>query len=449
MDPLDPLLCGTASPDFPSGLCSPALPAVPAAPARAAATSSCVQCRRRLDAMREGGDESALSFVAARCEAAWAMSGLACFGVCTSSEFCAAHCVPLPVCSGGGFAGQGHDVLLLRNKWERFSARCANPTLAKCGGACLRRLELLFRSDWVSRDPDARRAVRDLVAESEATGGACQGFCQTPYLCKVHLRPATRNRPEGGSRKATGFSCPEPHHKVANGRYHELFAFFCEEECCRPGKWFTREETHRKCRKATALVATRPAPTRIVFHLEASAHVGTPSTSNRCVEDVSPPASERQRHGEDALKPSGRRNTAVPLCVVVSILAAVTSLNAGAAVADALSNSSDGDCWNTKPRPRVLCFSPNGVRLYCVQCRLVVSLSYNCSGRSAGGDMVYLASDGLGHYTLTLEKHTRGPCPDCPHEGSVYNGTVDSSDEVPVILESPTDYMDGWSFVFH
>eukprot|EP00727_Mastigamoeba_balamuthi_P002457 m51a1_g12208 hypothetical protein (477) ;mRNA; f:3942-6062 len=106
---------------------------------------------------------------------------------------------------------------------------------------CQRRLGRLASASWMAT---AELSAR--VAEVSALCAVeCQGFCQTNYCCKLHVFP-TEIRKEG---HPTRFKCPVAH-EAKKGRHHEAFAFYCSDVLCCDGKWFSREETHRRRRKA-------------------------------------------------------------------------------------------------------------------------------------------------------------------------------------------------------
>eukprot|EP00727_Mastigamoeba_balamuthi_P010345 m51a1_g5933 hypothetical protein (213) ;mRNA; r:90219-91284 len=132
-----------------------------------------------------------------------------------------------------------------------------------CGGLCAERLDRLLMADWVRRDPVAMASVKHFLLS--ASRGVCHGFCQTPYLCKLHMCPATRRKGTDSAcdRKVSQFCCPHPHDKVAKGRHHEQFAFFCSDPCCAPGKWYSREETHKKARANAAGLAASQVLIRV------------------------------------------------------------------------------------------------------------------------------------------------------------------------------------------
>eukprot|EP00727_Mastigamoeba_balamuthi_P014465 m51a1_g9643 hypothetical protein (528) ;mRNA; r:1165695-1167720 len=291
-----------------------------------------VHCKQRLAEMREGEYRA----VAERAEVAWAMSGVQCYGCCTAQEFCATHSLPLLVCLSYQQQQGTHDVIVYRGAWERSKKRLAPAQLASefdvtddvsaphhphpsCGGeVCARRLDLLLKSDWVRRDGTATAAVERLLAG--ARGGACQGFCATSYCCKLHYCPATirtlapllgGGSPQQASRKATKYVCPVAHDRVAKGRHHELFAFYCEDECCPGGKWFAREETHRKSRRRKESEGV-VAPQVIVFEDHESASRPSGPSSDSASASDSDSLSPSANNNEVPLTPQGPQSPEAP-----------------------------------------------------------------------------------------------------------------------------------------
>eukprot|EP00727_Mastigamoeba_balamuthi_P004786 m51a1_g14305 putative inter-alpha-trypsin inhibitor heavy chain h3 (1204) ;mRNA; f:460684-465801 len=324
----DPVLLST--PPEPS--LAPAAAAAPLFTQAPPQLPQCQYCRQRLEDMREGCDGEGFPDVAERWEAAWALSQLPCYGACASNEFCALHCVPHHVCASNATAAGEHDVLVYRSRWERSKKRGASETPGGEGGeggqcasgaGCVQRLERLARADWVRKDAEMARAVQRLLAE--ASLGRCQGFCQTSYFCKLHHCPAhtrkvdeplTELSPGGQARKVSKFVCQQPHDKVANGRHHELFAFYCSDECCAPGKWFAREETHRKSRKrketdtpaAMALASAPPMLAPDAFYAEkhenAAPAAGADGQHEReDDEGTEPEGHEAEEEGEEDAEP--------------------------------------------------------------------------------------------------------------------------------------------------
>ena len=64
--------------------------------------------------------------------------------------------------------------------------RVAPSGAAQCD--CVERLERLARCTWVSGNAEMHRKVEERLFA--ARGQGCQGFCKTPYCCKVHVSPA-------------------------------------------------------------------------------------------------------------------------------------------------------------------------------------------------------------------------------------------------------------------
>jgi len=116
-------------------------------------------------------------------------------------------------------------------------------------GECLRRLQKLLLVDWVSLDAAVTEAVKRL--EMAAREGCCQGLCATPYCCRIHWCPAYIRRPLG---TASRYHCRQgPHdHSNRKGRHHADFGFYCSDPACCNGKWFSRDETHKRSRRAVS-----------------------------------------------------------------------------------------------------------------------------------------------------------------------------------------------------
>eukprot|EP00727_Mastigamoeba_balamuthi_P000014 m51a1_g10009 hypothetical protein (541) ;mRNA; r:6568-8681 len=215
----------------------------------------------------------------------------ACFGACTCREFCAEHGYPHSICCAMHPQSTRHAMIVYKGAWyatrapatamavdsgddndndddgaqrQRTAVVALNapagaveptappqppepPEAAQPRGApgrceeCVRRLQRLGAVEWLKTAEQGAR-VAQALREAEAV---CQLFCQTPYICKIHVYP-TDTRRDGPPR----FRCPVPHDAAKiGGRHQEWFGFYCgKAECCN-GKWFSREETHRRSRK--------------------------------------------------------------------------------------------------------------------------------------------------------------------------------------------------------
>eukprot|EP00727_Mastigamoeba_balamuthi_P004151 m51a1_g13733 hypothetical protein (1005) ;mRNA; r:145321-149173 len=126
------------------------------------------------------------------------------------------------------------------------------------GRPCERKMECFFRiqklrsAEWVTGDP---AAVARLKVLEDASVLACQGFCRTPYACRVHWCPAEIKREGTASR----YKCTVAQHdfRGKKGRHHADFPFYCDDPACCNGKWYSRDETHR--RRHTGKAAPLPA----------------------------------------------------------------------------------------------------------------------------------------------------------------------------------------------
>eukprot|EP00727_Mastigamoeba_balamuthi_P008874 m51a1_g4609 hypothetical protein (477) ;mRNA; f:249946-251816 len=253
--------------------------AQPISPASVAAADSCAplppprctHCMDRLDDMRN----SSSSLCHAACtkwEANWASSGASCFGACASREFCADHGFPMPSCPSLFPPGERHTVLVYRGTWMQRHERVSDsppsgspqevkaspdgpptsatsvsvvwdtPGAAECTpGAgceeCVRRAQKLSGAVWARAQENGAR-VSELITSCRM---ACQGLCQTSYLCKLHLYAAEVRKED----RMTRFRCPVPHMYV-NCRHDDTLAFYCADPLCCNGKWFSRETTHAR-----------------------------------------------------------------------------------------------------------------------------------------------------------------------------------------------------------
>jgi hypothetical protein len=152
---------------------------------------------------------------------------------------------------------------------EQFSATAAPgaglvvatvPTMAAVTACrCDERLDALMRCAWVS---SAEGAIDKLGRHRVASMTVCQGYCKTAYCCRIHWCPAFVVR--DGTTKATAFTkyhCQEGVHDNAGnkGRHHADYAFYCSDPSCCGGKWFSRDETHRRTAVKKQAAATAAA----------------------------------------------------------------------------------------------------------------------------------------------------------------------------------------------
>eukprot|EP00727_Mastigamoeba_balamuthi_P011583 m51a1_g7047 hypothetical protein (494) ;mRNA; f:129284-131270 len=441
----------------------------------------CAECGRRVEALRCSGFGEA----AGRCGAAWEASLEACWGLCACSQLCEDHALPLRTCLAlhPGLAEEHHSVLVLRSKWVRRSSLDASQQQQQqqqqqrqqqcgcSGAACALRLRKMMRSDWARKDPQSTQRVQELQEQAER--GLCVGVCRTPYFCKVHLCPAARARPAGPTRsKATQFVCQRPHDRVANGRHHELFAFWCESDrCCAPGKWFSREETHRsavrKARGADPSSSLQPPGAAAVADEHPVLFI------DRRAEDAVRPADPTRnadRRGGGGPAPAAKRRygwrlrggdtrllvallalASVLLCgaaAAVGVLAA-RPCSAGALRAAAAAVDSRG-CPEAVDRQ--LCFAHGGqavAQLKCVNCSRAArgnssAEAWACRGTLGSTWLVQLRVDSTGAYTLEATLLHEDACIVCTPSSS--NGTLDSPRDT-LVLADPAG-MSGWSFVF-
>lgn len=252
----------------PSCACPPDAPQAP----------QCARCRVRLEEMRASGSETSRR-AAALWEAHWRADGAACFGACESQEFCTRHGYPLPQCVQR-FPGQQHKVAVYRGRWvgarekapavpapaecpskrprpsdapaavpapaveppvAATAAATATAEIGACECACRERLGRLLAAPWVEAAPAFAGLVR---AQWAASARGCLGFCQTPYLCRVHACPAVIV----AGRHPSRYLCLHGSHDgIANkGRHHADYCFYCADPACCGGKWYSRDETHAR-----------------------------------------------------------------------------------------------------------------------------------------------------------------------------------------------------------
>eukprot|EP00727_Mastigamoeba_balamuthi_P006721 m51a1_g267 hypothetical protein (494) ;mRNA; r:240511-242597 len=456
---------------------------------------------RRLEAMRGGYRE-----VAERLDAAWSLSQLPCFGVCQCAEFCVTHSLPLHYCTVNSPGDPGHETLVFRSKWERPEP---SPAQGQGGSGtpgvcpeCTRRLSVMLRADWVRRDKRISEALQPKY-ELAAQGGPCTGVCQSRYFCKLHLCAAVRDKssdaviPGMVRRRATQFSCPLPHEKVANGRHHEQFAYYCDDPgCCAPGRWYSREATHRKPKPrpgpqqpyafyagATHENAARPScafPVSAAGRPARSPPPAQASTSNADNEGGSVlggVACKRRAASSVAERRVYVAAMAVEALLIVAAVAAAaalgatrscSSVRAGASrsarqvVIDVpqSSSSSSSEPTGCVVLPRQICYARD-TSLGCANCTRAQgsnasSSAWQCNAQTGQNDDYYnvrMAVDTAGAYSLAW-RHMTVQCiiagTDDPRRCPWYrvNGTAADSGGV-VVLDSPRPEMAGWLFVFH
>lgn len=275
----------------------------------------CQRCLKRVKEMQESESK--------KCQAGadkvmenWNRSGLLCFGLCEAEEVCAEHGWPLHLCRDVGH----HDIYAHRGTWHRQrslqqhyhhyqqqqqqqqqsplehvvkpkieedddddlsngsnydNSSCTSTNdgtgtgyednekderVTPSGAAqcdCVERLERLTLCPWVSGNSEMRSKVEERLFA--ARGQGCQGFCRTPYCCKVHVSPAEVRAGSG----ATRYHClGGPHSSTANkGRHHIEYCYYCAAPDCCGGKWYSRDETHkRRIRRATEKLKHEHAP---------------------------------------------------------------------------------------------------------------------------------------------------------------------------------------------
>eukprot|EP00727_Mastigamoeba_balamuthi_P005636 m51a1_g1692 hypothetical protein (660) ;mRNA; r:470311-472873 len=243
--------------------------------------TKCLHCQERLVDMQESGGMQCQAG-ARRWEANWrAPNAPSCFGACSAREFCTDHGYPLPTCTAIHPQGTRHTVMTYRGTWVLMRAkhergmdnspeeadeapkkRRAKPAVSspeedytmppsappepapgRCA-ECIKRLDKLRAVDWM-QTPELQQRIAEMKSASTSN---CQGFCQTSYCCKLHVFP-TDVRKEG---HPTRFKCPMMHDLTKKGRHHECFAYYCGNPDCCDGRWFSREETHRRSRRPKA-----------------------------------------------------------------------------------------------------------------------------------------------------------------------------------------------------
>lgn len=250
-------------------------PSAPDASALTAVASRCVHCEFRRKAMTESE--------ATQCRAAaqmwsknWDPSSSFCFGACLCEEFCVDHGFPAGRCP----SADRHRLVQYRGTWvtprkpvpipaataaaaaakaEAFvgetppeqdalaSKRRREDTGCAVAGECLRRLKKLANTSWVRKDPSLSAKSAAFITAAATT---CQGFCWASHVCKLHLIPAPVRK--DSDRR---FQCSVAHENVVRGRYNEDFAFFCSDDACCGGKWYSREESHTRAKKVHAPAA--------------------------------------------------------------------------------------------------------------------------------------------------------------------------------------------------
>eukprot|EP00727_Mastigamoeba_balamuthi_P009263 m51a1_g496 hypothetical protein (2138) ;mRNA; r:250627-259536 len=268
--------------------------------------SWCVHCEDRLRAMRECCGVQCQAG-ARKWEENWRASGQPCFGACTAVEFCADHGFPLAQCTAL-FPDAKHNVFLYRGTWvkqrnlkhelddtpQAAAAVAAGAPAAggvkrqrydspqEIGGTppgppegvavgqgapeyvlpnappmpslvppipmgrpCEKRMECFFRLQKLRAMEWAAGGAERLRELEQASVLACQGFCKTPYCCRVHWCPAYVCAAEGSQSR---YRCPVASHDVKGkkNRAHADFPFYCADEGCCNGKWYSRDESHHR-----------------------------------------------------------------------------------------------------------------------------------------------------------------------------------------------------------
>eukprot|EP00727_Mastigamoeba_balamuthi_P006732 m51a1_g268 hypothetical protein (524) ;mRNA; r:242881-245020 len=523
MDYEDAFLVPDPSPYVPDATFDNTPPAPPQPP-----PPQCPHCRRRLEAMRGGYREAA-----ERLDAAWSLSQLPCFGVCQCAEFCVTHSLPLHYCTVNSPGDPGHETLVFRSKWERpVSEPVPVPVAAAVSGApsqepspaqgqggsgtpaagvcpeCTRRLSVMLRADWVRRDKRISEALQPKY-ELAVQGGPCTGVCQSRYFCKLHLCAAVRDKSSDAvipgmlRRKATQFSCPLPHEKVANGRHHEQFAYYCDDPCCcAPGRWYSREATHRKPKpppqkpfafftgtthenasRASCAYSAVPVSTGPPARSPPPAQASTSNADNEGGSVLGGVACKRRAACVAAERRVYVAAMAVEALLIVAAVAAATALGATRAcssvragasrsarqvvidVPQSSSSSSSSSSSGCVVVPRQLCYAYNA-SFGCANCtreqvrgNASSSSAWECrtadipTGKWLSGEYysVEMTINAGGAYVLSW-KHSKSLClaaagnAQCPWYR--VNGTAADSGGV-VVLDSPRPEMAGWLFVFH
>lgn len=245
----------------------PAQNVSPAAIAPEAPPQRCPYCEARRQDMLATFPESA-----ARWEAKWTEGGSYCFGACLVNEFCIVHSVPANLCGQDG----DHTLLFYHGSWSHVRLRV--PVAAAAAAAvgtpstisqspadqyeaehnraakrmrseagcteCVHRLQKLAACCWAKKDIPFFACITEL--RNVAATNGCQGFCTTSHVCKVHACPAEIVR---DGHRSSKFRCPMPHEATARGRHHEDFAFYCADDACCGGRWYSREESHTRAQK--------------------------------------------------------------------------------------------------------------------------------------------------------------------------------------------------------
>eukprot|EP00727_Mastigamoeba_balamuthi_P006072 m51a1_g2084 hypothetical protein (636) ;mRNA; f:1510387-1512714 len=224
----------------------------------------CAHCQERLDDMKAAGATiPELQYCAALWDAAWSSSGVSCWGACCTRLMCVEHARPLPGCDQTD--PPTHTPAVYTSAWllqlpelkaepgtarkrARTTVAVASTSPGPCA-ECQNRVRQLACSEFMAT-PDVQARIVDVYA---ACGTACQGFCTATHCCKVHVLPAVVGKEAGAGGHTTKFHCPIPHNPLQRGRHHEFFCYYCADPTCCNGRWFSREETHRRSRRAKAV----------------------------------------------------------------------------------------------------------------------------------------------------------------------------------------------------
>lgn len=152
------------------------------------------------------------------------------------------------------------------------------PAPCSPSGECLKRIRKLLLLDWVVEAPTALERLR--AYEAACVQGCCQGFCHTNYCCRIHWCPAEIRKEDGGN--LSRYKCRWPHEGVnRKGRHHADFAYYCGDPKCCKGKWFSRDETHKRSKgiQAERLLQNRGENAENTREEEASAASSSSSSS--------------------------------------------------------------------------------------------------------------------------------------------------------------------------
>jgi len=111
-----------------------------------------------------------------------------------------------------------------------------------CG--CARRIESLLEVNWIKSHPEFIQRLQQQLVECRKH---CMGFCQTPYLCRIHAAPAIFNKANHPSR----YQCMAGSHDglAHKGRHHADYCYYCGDPNCCGGRWYSRDETHQRALK--------------------------------------------------------------------------------------------------------------------------------------------------------------------------------------------------------